>query len=202
MSDNGTHFNETFFEGQEKPEIKVVSVYTPLIYVSILVISLMIFASKYRRSQVKKLAELPSIFDEHEARDLYFAIAELAETEQLHPKVVKAALLNRGAEAVRRTIKLREVAVQIEILYKNGSVDDKYWQRYQNEMKLVDLELKSCIEEAERLQPDWPQAFVNLCREICFNQALQRRYDSILDRKNIFQKLYQLKLDDNGKLIQ
>lgn len=202
MSNNGTHFNGTFYEEQEKIEIKAVSVYTPLVYVSILVISLMIFASKYRKNQVKKLTELPSIFDEHEARDLYYSIQELSETEQIHPKVLKAALLNRGAEAVRRTIKLREVAVQIEILYKNGSVDDKYWQRYQNEMKLVDLELKNCIEEAERLQPEWPQAFVNLCREICFNQALQRRYDSILDRKNVYKKQYQLKLDDNGKLIQ
>lgn len=201
MSGNGTHFNETFFE-QEQQEIKIVSVYTPLIYVSILVISLMIFASKYRKNQVKKLAELPSIFDEHEARDLYFSLQELAETEDIHEKVIKAALLNRGAEAVRRTIKLKEVAVQIEILYKNGSVDDKYWQRYQNEIKLIDLELKNCISEAERLQPGWPQLFVNVCKEICFNQALQRRYNSILDRKSVFKKQYELKLDDNGRLIE
>lgn len=201
MSDNGNNFNGTSFE-EEQPEIKIISVYTPLIYVSILLVSLMIFASKYRSNKVKKLAELPSVFDEHEARDLYFEIQSMAESENLHEKLIKAALLNRGAEAVRRTIKLKENSVQIELLYKNGSIGDEYWQRYQNEIKLVDLELKECISEAERLQPGWPQIYVALSREICFNQALQRRYDAMLDRKQIFRKQFEIKLDDNGKLIQ
>ncbi|AET40934.1 Sec63 complex subunit SEC66 Ecym_7081 [Eremothecium cymbalariae DBVPG len=201
---NQTGYNETFFQEGEgsQAETKKVSFYTPLIYVSILIISLMIFASQYRRKKLEERSRLPSIFDEHDARDLYFELKELSLTEKVHDKVLKAALLNRGAEAVRRTIKLKEFTPQMEILYKNGSVGDDYWQRYQNEMKLVDHELKECIQEAESLQPGWPQMFVTVAKEICFNQALHRRYDSILTRKKITIEQWELSFDDNGKLIE
>ncbi|SCU91989.1 LAMI_0E08240g1_1 [Lachancea mirantina] len=184
-------------------ETKSVSFYTPMVYVSILLISLVIFASRYRRKTIKELSELPSMFDESVARDLYFEIQGLAETgeSKVHEKVVKAALLNRGAEAIRRTLKLKESEPQITVLYKNGSVGEEYWKRYQNEVKLTELEFKECIQEAEKLQPGWAQLFVAISKEICFNQAMARRYESILTRKEVNINQWALKLDDNGKLV-
>ncbi|AAS54700.1 AGR210Cp [Eremothecium gossypii ATCC 10895] len=200
---NDTGYNSTFFEEKAEPtRTKNVSFYTPLIYVSILIVSLMTFANNYRKKKWEERSRLPSIFSEHAARDLYFEVKELSEREKVHEKVLKAALLNRGAEAVRRTIKLKEFAPHVEVLYKNGSVGDDYWQRYQNEVKLVDYEFKMCIQEAESLQPGWPQLFVTVAKEICFNQALQRRYDAILKRKEEQAARWELKLDENGRLVE
>ncbi|CCH59273.1 hypothetical protein TBLA_0B04360 [Henningerozyma blattae CBS 6284] len=197
---NGTAFDDTKLEDS----IMAVSVYTPLIYVGILLISLMVFGSQYRKNQVKKLAKLKSIFDEQEAKDLYFELKTLNESGEtkIHDKVLKAALLNRGSEAIRRSLKLKELAPQVEINYKTGSVGEDYWQRYQNEVKLIELEFKETLQEAELLQPGWSQMFVVVAKEICFNQALARRYQSILKRKEVAIEKWDLKLDNDGKLIE
>ncbi|SCU84747.1 LADA_0D03554g1_1 [Lachancea dasiensis] len=205
MSFNESNFNSTFMEDDAgKIEMKSVSFYTPLVYVSILVISLVLFASHYRKKTVQELTELPSMFDESIARDIYFELKLMNESgdTKVHDKVLKAALLNRGAEAIRRTLKLKESEPQITMLYKNGCVGEEYWKRYQNEVKLVDLEFKETIQEAELIQPGWPQLFVLVCKEICFNQALKRRFQAILLRKDVFSKQWCLKFDDSGKLIE
>lgn len=194
--------NSTFFEAEEHVETKVVSVYTPLIYVAVLIIYLMIFASQYRKRRIKALTELPSIFDENDARGLYFQVKQMSEEQSVHEKVVKAVLLNRGAEAIRRSFKLKELEPQIDLLYKNGSIGEEYWQRYQNEVKLAEVEFKEALQEAETLQAGWAQLFVALCKEICFNQALSRRYNSIFKRKEVCIREWELKLNDDGRLIQ
>ncbi|SCU94706.1 LANO_0E07778g1_1 [Lachancea nothofagi CBS 11611] len=205
MSFNDTQFNSTFNENDAgNVETKAVSFYTPLIYVSILIISLIVFASQYRKKTVQELSELPSMFDESVARDLFFELKQMNELGEakVHEKVLKAALLNRGAEAIRRTLKLKESEPQITMLYKNGCVGEEYWKRYQNEVKLVDLEFKEAIQEAEQMQPGWPQLFVAVSKEICFNQALKRRFQAILLRKEVYSEQWQLKFDSVGKLIE
>ena len=201
---NETKFsnNGTFFETEEPiVETKSISVYTPLIYVFILVVSLVMFASNYRKKQAKKISEQPSIFDENDAHDLFFQIKEMSENEKVHEKVLKAALLNRGAESVRRSLKLKELAPQINLLYKNGSIGEDYWKRFETEVKLIELEFKDTLQEAERLQPGWVQLFVMVCKEICFNQALSRRYQSILKRKEVCIKEWELKINNDGRLV-
>ncbi|KOH00488.1 Sec63 complex subunit SEC66 [Saccharomyces eubayanus] len=202
---NETKFssNGTFTENEEPiVETKVISVYTPLIYVFILVVSLVMFASNYRKKQAKKISEQPSIFDENDAHDLFFQIKEMSENEKVHEKVLKAALLNRGAESVRRSLKLKELAPQINLLYKNGSIGEDYWKRFETEVKLIELEFKDTLQEAERLQPGWAQLFVMVCKEICFNQALSRRYRSILKRKEVCIEEWELKINDDGRLVE
>ncbi|CCE61206.1 hypothetical protein TPHA_0A01220 [Tetrapisispora phaffii CBS 4417] len=179
-----------------------ISVYTPLLYGAVVILSLLVFGSQYRKRQVQELSQLKSIFDENEARDLYFQIKEKQEEEKIHEKVIKAALLNRGAEAVRRSIKMKELGPQIELLYKNGGIGEEYWKRFQNEIKLIDLEFKDTLQEAERLQPGWVQLFVGLAKEICFNQALSRRYESIAKRRETCIEQWGLKIDDEGRLIE
>ncbi|EGA59720.1 Sec66p [Saccharomyces cerevisiae FostersB] len=125
----------------------------------------------------------------------------MSENEKIHEKVLKAALLNRGAESVRRSLKLKELAPQINLLYKNGSIGEDYWKRFETEVKLIELEFKDTLQEAERLQPGWVQLFVMVCKEICFNQALSRRYQSILKRKEVCIKEWELKINNDGRLV-
>ncbi|KAH3902243.1 related to Translocation protein SEC66 [Saccharomycodes ludwigii] len=180
---NGTAGNNT---QNENVLTKKVSVYTPLIYVSILIISLLIFGSKYKKNQQIKKNQLPSIFDNDEPRNLYY---QLKQMDGIHEKVLQAALLNRGAEAVRRSFKLKEAGPQFEILYKTGAMGDDYYERCQREVKIVEAEFKSCLQEAEMMQKGWAQNYVALCREICFTEALRRRYASIPKRCLLYKKI-------------
>ena len=203
-TNHGDSYNETF-TGDQTETVKIISTsfYTPFVYGAILLIALFYFSKYYKKSKIKKLAQLESIFDEQDARDLYFEIKQMKNDGKVkvHDKVLKAALLNRGAENIRRSFKLKELTPQVEILYKNGSIGEDYWKRFQTEIKIVEAELKECIMEAESLQPGWPQLYVTLCQEICFNQALQRRYNSILERKNTCIKEWNLDIDKDGHLI-
>lgn len=205
---NGTNNNESYsraFTEDQTETVKIISTsfYTPFIYGAILLISLFYFSKYYKQNKIKKLTQMKSIFDEQNARDLYFEIKQMKEDGKVkvHDKVLKAALLNRGAENIRRSFKLKELTPQVEILYKNGSIGEDYWKRFQTEIKIVEAELKECIMEAESLQPGWSQLYIALCQEICFNQALQRRYNSILERKNTCIKEWNLDIDKDGHLI-
>lgn len=202
-------FNNTFNNTQSNDEetVKIVptSFYTPFIYTAILLISLVYFSKYYKNQKLKKLTQLKSIFDENDARDLYFQLKSMNQDEtttKIHEKVLKAALLNRGAENIRRSFKLKELTPQVETLYKNGSIGEDYWESFQTEIKIIEAEVKDCIIEAERLQPGWPKLFLGLCQEICFNQALQRRYNSILERKMTCIKEWDLNVDKDGHIIQ
>ncbi|KAL6945025.1 hypothetical protein ACO0QE_002468 [Hanseniaspora vineae] len=189
MSSNST-FEETFEEAAKASAANLkskISVYTPFIYLAIVIISLYVFSSKYRKRELVKKATLPSIFEDDEPRQLYYEIKALKQDPEhkVHDKVLQAALLNRGAEAIRRTFKLKESQPQLEILFKMGVMGDEYHERCEREMKLTDLEFKECVQEAETMQPGFAQNFVNLSREICFNEALRRRYNSIEIRKQV-----------------
>lgn len=199
---NRTYSNNTYTEPEEKVETLDLSFYTPFLYLGILIVSLLIFSRRYRQNRIKKLSQLRSVFDEHYARDLYVELKEIRDSGEakVDDKALKAALLNRGAEAIRRSFKVKELGPQVELLYKNGSIGEDYWERFQNEKKLVELELKEAIQEAEVLQPGWPKTFVPLCQEICFNQAMMRRYQSIAKRKEVCIQEWDLELNEDGTL--
>ena len=117
-SSNSTYNNTnngTFTADEETVKIVPTSFYTPFIYGAVLLIALFFFSKYYKQQRIKQLSQLRSIFDEHDARDLYFEIKEMKESEEVkvHDKVLKAALLNRGAENIRRSFKLKELAPQV-----------------------------------------------------------------------------------------
>ena len=68
-------------------------------------------------------------------------------------------------------------------------------------IKKIEKVFKDTLQEAERLQPGWVQLFVMVCKEICFNQALSRRYQSILKRKEVCIKEWELKINNDGRLV-
>ena len=64
MSSNST-FEETFEEAAKASAANLkskISVYTPFIYLAIVIISLYVFSYKYRKRELVKNATLPSIF--------------------------------------------------------------------------------------------------------------------------------------------
>ncbi len=121
------------------------------------------------------------------SRDIYFVLRDETKPKP-HDKVLKAALIRRGSEALRQSFKQREQAPMIQILYQNGSIGDELWNRFQNAMKLIDLEVKECILEAESYKKGWAESFFKTCGEVTFNEAYRRRITGLTDKQNFIKE--------------
>ena len=62
---------------------------------------------------------------------------------------MKAALLRRAVEAIRRSMKLKENEPVFNKLYQNGLIGDDIFKQYQIQIKFQELELKDIVTECE-----------------------------------------------------
>lgn len=175
-----------------------ISVYTPLAYLAVLSSALFVFARYYRSKRIVHLTTQKPFFPENLPKQIYFQLK--TQDPKPNDQVLKAALLQRGAESIRRTIKLKEVAPQITQLYQRGSIGDELWERFQNASKLEELEIQEIVAETELYKKGWIQKFVPLLQEICFNEALRRRYEAIENRKLDLLENWGIAVSDDGKL--
>ncbi|KAH3680900.1 hypothetical protein WICMUC_000043 [Wickerhamomyces mucosus] len=179
-------------------QVSKISVFTPLIYVTVLITALVLFSNFYRKRRFNELYKRQPFFGDNLPKELYFQLKN--NNLKVNEKVLKAALLRRGAESIRRTIKLKEVTPFITSLYQRGSIGDELWERFQTATKLEELEVQEIIRETEQYKKGWVQKFVPLLQEICFNEALRRRYAAIEDRKLDLLDKWEIEVQDDGKL--
>ncbi|ODQ61820.1 hypothetical protein WICANDRAFT_59895 [Wickerhamomyces anomalus NRRL Y-366-8] len=186
---------------EEEPviEISKISVFTPIIYVTVMITALVIFSINYRKKKLNALYSRKPFFNRNIPKELYFQLRE--QDPKPNEKVLKAALMRRGAESIRRTIKLKEVQPFITALYQKGSIGDDLWERYQAATKLEELEVQELVQEAEKYKKGWIPKFVPLLQEICFNEALRRRYNAIEDRKLALLDHWGIEVQSDGTLV-
>ncbi|KAK6463500.1 Pre protein translocase subunit Sec66-domain-containing protein [Scheffersomyces coipomensis] len=183
MADNST--NSTFTSTEELPPPVKISVLTPLIYTFILLSIFITFSILYRRNRVKQLSKIEPIFGENHPKRIYEFLKQQVIDQpdnKPHEKVLKAALLRRSVEAVRRTMKLKENQPIFNKLYQDGLIGDDVYKQFEIEMKLQELEFREILTECETFKKGWVQTFIPLSHEICFNEALRRRLYSMDDR--------------------
>lgn len=175
--------------------ITKISVFTPILYVTAVVTALIIFSVSYRKKKLANLSKRQLFFGENIPKDIYFQLKQLKETEKVNEKVMKAALMRRGAECIRRSIKLQEITPFMTTLYQQSAISDEYWDSFQFAKKVEELELKEIFQEVETLKKNWSKSFLPLLQEICFNEALTRRFLSIPERSKDLIKLWELPAD-------
>ncbi|CDR40588.1 CYFA0S05e02168g1_1 [Cyberlindnera fabianii] len=177
--------------------VKKVYVWTPFLYLAVLIAALVSFARWYRGKKIAAKQNQVPFFGRNVASETYH---ELTQHEGVNPYVLKAALIRRGAESIRRTIKLKEVTPFMTMLYQKGSIGDDLWERFQNAQQLEEEEIKTIVAETEKYKSGWVQKFVPLLQEVCFNEALRRRYAAIDDRKLKLLDAWNVEIDDKGML--
>ncbi|KAK6199529.1 Sec62/63 complex, subunit Sec66 [Scheffersomyces amazonensis] len=183
---NSTNSTESAFE-DSIPPIRI-SVWTPLIYTAILLSLFITFSVVYRRNRINKLSKIESIFGENHPKKLYEFLKD--PENKPHEKVLKAALLRRCVEAVRRTMKLKEHQPIYVKLYQDGLIGDDIYKQFEIELKLQELEFKEIVMECETYKKGWSTTFIPLTQEICFNEALRRRVYSMDDRSESLSELW------------
>lgn len=180
----GGGFNESSFQDTTKSsQYKNISILTPVIYVSLLLFSLIYLQKYVAAKKHAKSIETPSIFeDNYKPREVYYAIKENKfesnnGSNKIDENLVLSALLHRGAAVIRYKIKLTETKQTFDILYKLGSMGEDFYERYEREFNLIELELQDCIREYALLtKSNDAQKYVEICQNVCFNEAIKRRF--------------------------
>lgn len=122
----------------------------PFIYVFILIGSLATFSSLYRARKTARAASLEPWFPPHLQKNVYLSLLHL-EPEAGSPKVpdsvLKAALLRRAMEDIKRIIEIRNSKGALAGLLQRGSVGDDLWQRFLRAEKEIEEELRDVVTE-------------------------------------------------------
>lgn len=92
-------------------------------------------------------------FGPHVQRNIYLSLLHLEpqpDQEKATPvpdSILKAALLQRAAEDIRRILAIRGAKQPLSQLLQRGSVGDDLWQRFLRAEKEMEAELRDVVEE-------------------------------------------------------
>ncbi|KAI5308516.1 translocation protein S66, partial [Ascosphaera atra] len=132
------------------------SLLIPFAYLGVLVGSLATFSSLYRRRKLQKALSLRPWFPTHVPRDIYFSLTNYEapapgpnekKAQQIPETVLKAALIRRAIEDVKRLLEIRNQKPALEALLQKGSVPDTLWQRFERAEQEMDSEIRDVISE-------------------------------------------------------
>lgn len=179
--------------------ITKISVYTPLIYVTIMIGALVVFSIKYRQKKLKELTSRKPFFDRNIAKEMYFELVNA--DEKPNEQVLKAALIRRGAECIKRTLKLKEFTPFMNVLYHKGSISDDLWERFQTAQKVEEIEIQELVQETEKYRKGWVSKFLPLLQEVCLNEALAKKYNGLKDKKVDLLHEWGIKVNDDGTYV-
>ena len=96
-------------------------------------------------------ANLAPWFGPHLQRNVYLSLLHLEDGTEKGPKVpesvLRAALLRRAVEDIRRLIQIKSAKQACGSLLARGSVGDDLWQRFQRAEKEMEEELRDVVTE-------------------------------------------------------
>ncbi|KAL4913157.1 Pre protein translocase subunit Sec66-domain-containing protein [Aspergillus aurantiobrunneus] len=167
-----------------------VTLVVPFAYLSVLIGSLATFSSLYRKRKARKATSLEPWFPPHLQRDIYFSLLHLEpsasasskEKEKENQKkvpesVLKAALLRRASEDIRRVIALRSQKQALSMLLQRGSVGDDLWQRFLRAEKEMEEEVRDVVSEANAYVSNWGQTIFQSANEMVNNAVVRERLE-------------------------
>lgn len=172
-------------EEEKIEQVVRISVFTPIIYVIVMATAFIVFSIQYKRHRFKKLIQVESLFGHNYTVDLYLTLKDkfndktVAKDERPPEKAVKAALLRRAVEAIRRSLKLKESELLFNKLYQDGLIGDDIFKQFELQNKMQQAELSDVVLECLQFSREWPEKFFPVAQEICFNEALRRRLNSM-----------------------
>ncbi|KAL9020976.1 MAG: hypothetical protein Q9185_001803 [Variospora sp. 1 TL-2023] len=124
-------------------------------------------------------------FGPHLPRDIYLSLLHLEpepgkeKSPTIPDGVLKAALLQRALEDIKRILEVRNAKQALSSLLQRGSVGDDLWQRFLRAEKEIEAELRDVVEEANALQPNWGQTIFQSANEMHQNAILREKITSI-----------------------
>ncbi|KAM0338936.1 hypothetical protein ACHAPU_011132 [Fusarium lateritium] len=156
----------------------------PFAYVLVLGSALMTFSTIYRKRKAAESANLAPWFGPHLQRNVYLSLLHLEDESEKGTKIpesiLRAALLRRAVEDIRRLIQIKSAKQACGSLLARGSVGDDLWQRFQRAEKEMEEELRDVVTEANALAPNWGQSIFQSAHEMTANAAMRSSIEDIL----------------------
>ncbi|CAB52623.1 Translocation protein sec66 [Schizosaccharomyces pombe] len=156
----------------------MVSIYVPLIYITILMGSMYgvsRFVRKSKNQESKPVSE--EWFGENYSRNIFFSL--LQQNPPAEDTLLKAALVLRATEGLRRLMKLKVSRMALNNLLNRGGVGDELIRKFGRLEKETELELMDIAKTANSLQPGWNQFIFQTCNEIIENEKIHSIIDNI-----------------------
>ena len=103
-----------------------------------------------------KSTSLEPWFGPHVQRNIYLSLLHLEpqpgqeKATPIPDSILKAALLQRAVEDIRRILTIRGAKQPLSQLLQRGSVGDDLWQRFLRAEKEMEAELRDVVEEVRR----------------------------------------------------
>lgn len=161
--------------------VDLIGLAIPFAYLGLLVGSLATFSSLYRKRKAARSTSLEPWFGPHVQRNIYLSLLHLEpqpDQEKATPvpdSILKAALLQRAAEDIRRILAIRGAKQPLSQLLQRGSVGDDLWQRFLRAEKEMEAELRDVVEEANALATNWGQTIFQSANEMVNNATIRER---------------------------
>ncbi|KAI0842053.1 Sec62/63 complex, subunit Sec66 [Hypoxylon sp. FL0890] len=169
-------------------DIDWMSLALPFAYITVLGGSLYTFSTIYRKRKASQNANLEPWFPPHLQRNIYLTLLHMEPEagQEKAPKVpdsvIRAALLRRAVEDIRRIVQIRTSKQALNVLLQRGSVGEDLNQRFIRAEKEIEEELRDVVAEANALAPGWGQTIFQSANEIAANTMLRTRLEEIESR--------------------
>ena len=195
-SSNSTNGTFEGFQPPSPPKSFWTNLLLPTLYLIIVIGSLYTFSTLYRKRQVAKTASLEPWFPAHRQRDIYFSLLHLDPAEaggeddekklkRVPDSILKAALMQRALEDIRRIVQLRTSKQALQTLLQRGSVGDELWQRFQRAEQEMEAEVKDVVNEVSEAAKANIAAIRALKRILTYFAILGQRIRTKLGSSNL-----------------
>ena len=158
-------------------------------YIIILFASLWTFSHLYRRRKALASSSLAPYFPPHTQRDVYFSLQALSEDQKVPDSVLRAALLERAVEDIKRIVEIRTKKPALQTLLARGVVGEKIGERLNRAEQEMEVEVKDVVAEANALsgstgggaagQGMWGQSIFQSASEMYNNRGLKERLEKV-----------------------
>ncbi|KAH7915019.1 Pre protein translocase subunit Sec66-domain-containing protein [Hygrophoropsis aurantiaca] len=151
------------------------SVLVPVLYISIVITSLLVFSHFYRKRNAGKLYE--PYFPSHPERDIYVSLLQKNDPPA-NETLLKSALVRRAMTDVGRVLRLREDKPALQNLLQKGSIGDDLWNSMLQAEKELEAEIMEVVAEANTFVEGWGSIIFQTANEMIANEKMRGVFEN------------------------
>ncbi|KAI8984388.1 Pre protein translocase subunit Sec66-domain-containing protein [Mycotypha africana] len=163
------------------------TLFLPAVYLGGCIAAMSAFSFVYRRATMFKSME--AWFPINTQKEEYIA---LLNCEPAVPEYhLRAALLRRAMEAVRRLVQIQQEKPALQQLMKTGSIGDDLWHEFQAAEQEITAELQEISMEANTFKEGWSQTIFSTAAQMLEHEKqkkLQVEMKAMLEKETLRKK--------------
>ncbi|ORX62272.1 hypothetical protein DM01DRAFT_1298914, partial [Hesseltinella vesiculosa] len=163
------------------------SLLLPTLYLGGCVTAMTIFSHFYRK--VNGAKEIEAWFPENIAKEQYIALLNCETPVPEHH--LRAALLRRAMEAVRRLVQVQQEKPALQQLMRMGSVGDELWTEFTVVEQDIMNELQAVAAEANTYKEGWGQTIFSTAAQMLEHEK----------QKDLQKEMEQLRVTEEKKRV-